>query len=230
MTTLITQARIKAYNQAYLTYHGEWPDIKRNGAWLNINNSACSIRSSDLPAMTLELIEMTIKKRQEEEKLKLIRETKNHNPKWKEISEETISLFLNKLFEKCDNSTYKMERCMMNLACNNLISDGLEPECDCEDCEIIENLENDLQEKTNYLSTIIEELEEEKRELKEECDEIKEDIINLTQENKMLIEKNKHLKDNSILFSMEDFSSNPLKDAFDPDPIEYIDNDDEIPF
>lgn len=222
MTTLITQARIKAYNQAYLTYHGEWPDIKRNGAWLNINNSACSIRSSDLPAMTLELIEMTIKKRQEEEKLKLIRETKNHNPKWKEISEETISLFLNKLFEKCDNSTYKMERCMMNLACNNLISDGLEPECDCEDCEIIENLENDLQEKTNYLSTIIEELEEEKRELKEECDELKEECDELKKENKTLIQERDHLKKNSILFSMEYFK--PMPD------IPTYEDDDEIPF
>jgi len=230
MTTLTTQERIEAYEQAYLSCHGKLPYIRQNGAWIKINNSHSSFRSSDLPAMTLRLIEMTVKKKQEKEKQKLIQETKNRDPKWKEISDETISLFLNKLFEKCDHSTYKMERCMMNLACNNLISDGLEPECDCEDCEIIKNLEKDLKEETNYLSNIINELEVEKRELKEERDELKEDIINLTQENKMLIEKNKHLKDNSVLFSMEDFSSNPLKDAFDPDPIEYIDNDDEIPF
>jgi hypothetical protein len=46
----------------------------------------------------------------------------------------------------------------------------------------------------------------------------------------MLIKKNKHLKENSVLFSMEDFNFKSTMNDFEPDPIEYIDDDDEIPF
>jgi hypothetical protein len=223
MTTLTTQARIEDYKKAYYDYHGAWPLIRKHGAWLKINQSHTSFRSSDLPAMTLRLMEMTIKKKRKEKEDQKIRELKIRTPKWKELPEETINLFMNKLYEDCENSLYKMERCMLNLACNNFKSDGLEEERDCDECDVIDSLEREMQDHYQYLQEQMEEIERKNKELKE-------DNINLTQENQMLIKKNKHLKENSVLFSMEDFNFKSTMNDFEPDPIEYIDDDDEIPF
>jgi len=205
---------IESYMSAYNSYHGVYPTIAKKGAWIYINGDGSALRLKDLPEMAKRLRD---KKKELELELELneLELDIPHRKKkqWeKEIGEDLIHLFLEKISELCSNSPSGMERFL-----KDFITSGYESFQDnIDQAETIVNLEQNNIEQAETIFN----LEEENNNLKGYISDIKKIMREIKNENSAL-------RENSVLFTMDDIDSLPIKQNND---IPYWSSDDDIPF
>lgn len=197
---LSTNEKIRRYCDAYYDLHGSYPSIKKSGSWLYINNSMSAIRASELIPRTQRLIEMKrdrqrktqIKKREDywyvDEPITITIPKTNNKPWEGYIKEDLIDMFLYKIFENCENSIYEMEQCMKDFTYSNTSRGDLYKFGGI--TEEIKKLRSEYEKRIEYMM------------LKHER-ELKDKII----ENLKLSNKIRKLRENSVLFTMEDLDA-----------------------
>lgn len=78
----VTDERIEEYKEAFFKVHKRYPIVEKRGAWIKIDNSFTSFRSSQLPGMTNILLDRYRKKQARLEKIKIVaRESKRNKDK-----------------------------------------------------------------------------------------------------------------------------------------------------
>lgn len=184
----VTDERIKEYKEAFFNVHGRYPIIDKRGAWLKIDDSWTSFRSSQLPLMTNILIDRYRKKVAMDEMVTLqrqrIMEIKEPEERiyWKgHIRQDSIEMFLEKLYQKCDNSVFQMQRWLDDFGLGDMP---------------ITNIE-----KINDLENTISRLKNRERELESDYEN---SMNSMMKEIKRLRKRIVHLKKNSVIFSMDD--------------------------
>ena len=210
---------INRYNRLYYKIYKTWPVIVKNRSWVYINDEPKALRLNQMDKKS-DFLQARI----EERKNIPLKESTRIKRNWRNnLSNDIINLFLDELLRKCGFSLFKTERFMQNFICGGDLSDckintdADEFICDPENCDALtEAFER------------IESIEEECEALKETNNELKNTLIESEESIKVLIEdldenrkKYKELKKNSVLFSMDDI---------DTPPIEYVHEDDDIPF
>ena len=225
---MTTDERIEEYKNAYFACHKRYPVVRKKGAWLYINDGFTAHRSSDLPKMALRLIEMAAKKLDDE--LRPKKQDPEYfevkyplNKKWKkDIDDHVIVMFLDELHRRCAHSAFKMERFMKNFVTGGSLSDcDFENnlfECDSEKCELVESLELNIDIKDRKISVLKQDLADKEAELRASKKLNRE----LRTVNKKYKDDYNHLKENSVLFSMDH-----LEEKCE---MIYDDIDDDIPF
>jgi len=202
---------IESYMSAYNSYHGVYPTIAKKGAWIYINGDGNALRLKALPEMAKRL-----RDKKKEDPHKLNRNILPKKKQWeKEIGEDLIHLFLEKISELCSNSPSGMERFL-----KDFITSGYESFQDnIDQAETIVNLERIVNEQENEIDN-----------LKAEIGSITRYILDIKKIMREIKNENSALRENSVLFTMDDIDS-PQKDwdlsscIGDPGP-----SDDDIPF
>lgn len=143
---------------------------------------------------------------------------------WKgKVDEQTIEMFLDKIFELHGCSVFDFERYMMDVACGSAdipkfgdVCESCREECH-EDCEWCDELEERIDETQSLI-----------RDLKDQRDEEKKEKETAIQQRNEAVTKYHALKNNAVLFSPDD-----LKDIV-PEYEQKLQgryfDDDDIPF
>jgi len=170
---------IREYKEIYNKIYGKLPLISKKGAWIYIDNYSTAFRASDLPKMGVELLSRYLKSQVYEAK-------KVHEKIWKKnIKKDLIESFLDKLYQKCNNSVYEMEEYMKAFSWGDI-----DITCNNNDYSYKREIFDLKKEKNEYLNKL--------KHHKEWNKLYKKEINKL----KKLIEK---LKENSVFFSMDDY-------------------------
>jgi len=202
---MTTDEKIFMYKKAFKMLYGVEPNIRRNGAWLRINNSVSSHRASDLPEMACALIAKLEDRKEKDrlrdrEKLREIKKTNITGSEWmKYIDSKTIEMFLEKLYHNCGNSSFTMQKWL-----DDYVSGDANSTIIAEMSEKIKYLERAIKEKNIRIEFKDKSIENFKREINKEVKlHEKSNRINNVRIN-TLERKLNELRKNSVLFSMDD--------------------------
>jgi hypothetical protein len=217
----LTDRRIEEYKEAYFKYHGKYPDVRKVGAWIKIDGNPMSFRSSNLPDMANNLLDMAERKGIKEKKDVWETEkkpSKGHyllprNETWGlYLREDSIRLFLEKLFEKCGNSPFEMQTWLDNFALTDM---RISTDNDVWDDYVYCKEENEkIIAKALRLEYEVEKQKALVSHLKLKNKSMRKDYIDFRKhhlhEMKELRKRIKHLEENSVFFSMEDMEETEL--------------------
>jgi len=216
---------IKKYKTLHAKLYDDIPNVRKNGAWVYVGDLNLAYRKKDL-IRTIEIYEERLEEREN------IQTQYISKRKWqKDIPNHLITMFLDELYSRC-KSSHSMELFMKDFACGEEIIDLRYNEdeddlCNAEECGVIVEANNELEKldsKYQNLKESYENLEEKYDSILEDLNYSKEVIRIIRSECDEWKEKYKRLKENSVLFSMEDLDKEEMK------VMEYPDIDDDIPF
>ncbi len=198
--TLTADEKIDMYRDVYFQYYGIHPIIVKNGAWITINDDPNkNYRAKDLLKMSWFYL------------AKIQDDRKNRN--WKQVNQNIINMFLDRLFIACHNSAYEMEACLNDFGLSGEVtkgldelwtdSNGVEPKhCDEDDCDLLHELKVqilNLEEEVENIQRKKRKAIDNKKEMESDNKELKEGIAQKEMEIK-------NIKSRSVFFSMDDLS------------------------
>lgn len=216
---------IKKYKTLHVKLYDDIPNVRKNGAWIYVGDLGIAYRKKDL-IRTIEIYEARLEEREN------IQTEYISKRKWqKDIPNHLITMFLDELYSRC-KSSHSMELFMKDFACGEEVLDLRYNEdeddlCNAEECSIVAEVYDEIEKldfKYQNLKESYEELKDKNDSILEDLNDAKGTIIEQKNEYNKWKGKYKRLKENSILFSMEDLDKEGFK------VVEYPDIDDEIPF
>ena len=210
---LSTDEQIAAYIKVYFSVEGKIPKAIKAGAWIHIatEDGVKTVRKKDIPKMILELQKKDLERKPHVDDYFMI------DGSWYRIKKDIVNQFFERLYENCNHSVLKMEECLMDYALSNSLTYGLNPNNNdgfrdnCDGCDKL----YDANYEAEDLSVKVEDLEKENQQLSNELDSLTN--ISVQRENHWKKEVDR-LKEESVLFSMDDFEFEefePEEDIFD---------------